>query len=73
MTAAPDPIYLDHSATTPVDPEVLEEMLPTFGRAFGNASSRGHRFGWDASDAVELARARVARLLDASPDELFFT
>lgn len=69
----PSAIYLDHAATTPVDPDVLAEMLPFFTQVYGNASSRTHAFGWPAADAVELARARVAKLLGAAPDEVTFT
>jgi cysteine desulfurase len=67
------PIYLDHHATTPVDPRVLAAMLPFFGPRFGNAASRSHRFGWEAEQAVELARKRVAALAGVLPREIVFT
>jgi len=66
------PIYLDHAATTPVRPEVLEAMLPFFGPRFGNPSSM-HRWGRDARTALDEARERVARCLGANPDEICFT
>ena len=66
-------IYLDHHATTPVDPRVLDAMLPFFTERFGNASSRTHRLGWAASDAVERARKQVAALMGADAREVFFT
>jgi cysteine desulfurase len=72
-TAAGRPIYLDHHATTPVDPAVLRAMLPYFSEKFGNPSGRQHVFGQEAHDAVEAARAQVAALLGARADEIVFT
>jgi len=68
-----DPIYLDHNATTPVDPRVLEAMLPYFTRIFGNAASHTHAYGWRAEAGVDDARSVVASLLDVSPTEVVFT
>jgi cysteine desulfurase len=67
------PIYMDYHATTPVDPRVLEAMLPFFIVNFGNPASRTHPFGWDAETAVEGARAQVARMLGAGAKEIVFT
>lgn len=67
------PIYMDHHATTPVDPRVLEAMLPYFCEVYGNAASIDHQYGWEAGQAVELARERVARLVNAQADEIIFT
>lgn len=69
----PAPVYLDNHATTPLDPRVLEAMLPWFGPRFGNAASRSHRFGWEAGKAVEDARGKVAALIGASQKEIVFT
>ena len=67
------PIYMDAHATTPVDPRVLEAMLPCFRGEFGNAASRNHPFGWRAGKLVEEARSQTARIIHAGPKEIIFT
>ena len=67
------PIYMDYSATTPVDPRVVATMLPFLNESFGNPASRSHSYGWEADDAVETARAHVAGLLGADPREIVWT
>jgi len=67
------PIYLDYSATTPVDPRVAQKMIPYLTEQFGNPASRSHAFGWDAEKAVENAREEVAKLVNADPKEIVWT
>jgi cysteine desulfurase len=67
------PVYLDYHATTPVDPRVLDLMLPYFTERFGNPASKQHAYGWQAQEAVEKARKQVAALINASPGEIVFT
>ena len=73
MDTRKKPIYLDYSATTPVDPRVAEKMIPWLTQHFGNPASRSHPFGWEAEEAVENARAEVARLVNCDPKEIVWT
>ncbi|HUP28907.1 MAG TPA: IscS subfamily cysteine desulfurase [Usitatibacter sp.] len=72
-TARKNPIYLDYSATTPVDPRVAQKMIPWLTEHFGNPASRSHPFGWEAEEAVENARAEVAKLVNCDPKEIVWT
>jgi cysteine desulfurase len=67
------PIYLDYSATTPVDPRVVDRMVPWLGQNFGNPASRSHAYGWAAEEAVEEAREHVAALVGCDPKEIVWT
>ncbi|MGB8517415.1 MAG: IscS subfamily cysteine desulfurase [Gallionella sp.] len=67
------PIYMDYSATTPIDPRVAAKMIPYLTEKFGNPASRSHHYGWEAEEAVELARAQVAALVNADPKEIVWT
>ena len=67
------PIYLDYNATTPVDGRVVEKMVPFFTQHYGNASSKGHAFGWAAAEAVQQAREQLASAIHALPEEIYFT
>ncbi len=67
------PVYMDYHATTPCDPRVLEAMLPWFSQHFGNPASKGHFFGWQAAEAVQIAREELAEVLHCDPTEIIFT
>ncbi len=73
VSAVPKPIYLDYAATTPVDPRVVQRMLPYLYEQFGNPASRSHGYGWAAEEAVEIAREQVAALVGADPREIVWT
>ena len=73
MNAIRKPIYLDYSATTPVDARVAEKMIPWLTEHFGNPASRSHPFGWEAEQAVENARVEVAKLVNCDPKEVIWT
>ena len=74
MTRNPKkPIYLDYQATTPTDQRVVRAMLPYFTEKFGNPHSAGHYFGWEAKEAVEMAREQIAGLIGAEAREIYFT
>ena len=67
------PIYLDNQSTTQIDPIVIEEMMPYFLEKYGNPSSKSHLYGWECSEAIEIARERIANLINANDDEIYFT
>ncbi len=67
------PVYMDHAATTPCDPRVVEAMLPYFTEKFGNPGSRNHKFGWDAEEGIDYARDAAAKLIGANEKEIIFT
>ena len=71
--AVKTPIFMDNHSTTPVDPRVVEAMLPYFTTHFGNAASRNHAYGWFAEEAVDTAREQIAALIGASSKEIIFT
>lgn len=73
MNSTHRPVYLDYQATTPVDARVMDAMMPYFTEAFGNPHSTSHAYGWEARDAVELARQQVAAMINADPREIVFT
>ncbi|HBF50345.1 MAG TPA: IscS subfamily cysteine desulfurase, partial [Massilia sp.] len=73
VTAPHFPIYMDYSATTPIDPRVADKMIPYLREQFGNPASRSHMYGWTAEAAVEEARAHVAALVGADPREIIWT
>ncbi|MDI9335987.1 MAG: IscS subfamily cysteine desulfurase [Gammaproteobacteria bacterium] len=73
MSALEKLVYLDYAATTPVDPRVVEKMIPWLSNHFGNPASRSHLWGWQAEEAVELARAQIAALINADPREIIWT
>ena len=69
----PRPVYLDYQATTPMDPRVLDAMMPFFTEKFGNPHSRNHRHGWETEEAIEIARGQIADVIGADAREIVFT
>ena len=69
----PKTLFFDYQSTTPVDPKVLESMIPYFSKKFGNAHSLNHSYGWEAKSAVKKARSQIASLINCSPSEIIFT
>ena len=67
------PIYLDNQSTTPVDPKVLEAILPYYNQKFGNEGSQTHLYGWEARESVEIAKEQIAQLINCNVEEIYFT
>ena len=67
------PIYLDNQSTTPVDPKVLEKIIPYYTEKFGNEASQTHLYGWEARSSIEIAREKISKLIGSSENEIYFT